>query len=75
MRVHGPISQSFFLKSMGIKERLQQILHHQKGMMNHATTQSLVEGVEKLIDPSDMGQKFKFMAISCPSVESLTGFS
>ena len=74
MFVHGPVSQSFFLQTLGIRERLMQVLHSQAGL-SQKDSDSLIQGVEKLIKPSDMGDKFKFMAITCPSIKSLTGFS
>jgi SAM-dependent MidA family methyltransferase len=51
-----------------------QILHSQT-TLPQKDSDSLIQGVEKLVNPSDMGDKFKFMAITCPSVKPLTGFS
>jgi SAM-dependent MidA family methyltransferase len=72
MHVEGPVTQSFFLQTMGIKERLEQLVQHQT-MTD--TSELLVSGVERLVSSSDMGNKFKFMAITqSVHAEPLIGF-
>ena len=68
--VFGPVSQSVFLKTLGILERtkilLENALPAQAGDL-HAATQ-------RLIDPRAMGNLFKVMTISHPNASAPAGF-
>ncbi|KAG1682055.1 Protein arginine methyltransferase NDUFAF7, mitochondrial [Nymphon striatum] len=55
----GPISQESFLKSLGIKIRFQKLMK----VANPEEEKTLRSAYEMLIDPCDMGGKFKFLAI------------
>ena len=62
VEVHGPVEQSFFLSTMGIKERAEQLL---KGAKNEETRSRLETGWKRLVDlgPNGMGKTYKAMAI------------
>ncbi|KAF1842582.1 uncharacterized protein K460DRAFT_380404 [Cucurbitaria berberidis CBS 394.84] len=62
VEVHGPVEQSFFLSTMGIKERAGRLL---KGAKDEETRRRLEVGWRRLIDigPDGMGKTYKAMAI------------
>ncbi|KAF1837056.1 DUF185-domain-containing protein [Decorospora gaudefroyi] len=62
VEVHGPVEQSFFLSTMGIKERADRLL---KGAKDEETRTRLETGWKRLIDrgPNGMGKTYKAMAI------------
>jgi NADH dehydrogenase [ubiquinone] 1 alpha subcomplex assembly factor 7 len=62
VEVHGPVEQSFFLSTMGIKERAERLL---KGAKDEETKKRLEGGWKRLIDrgPNGMGKTYKAMAI------------
>ncbi|KAH6616671.1 putative S-adenosyl-L-methionine-dependent methyltransferase-domain-containing protein [Boeremia exigua] len=62
VEVHGPVDQSFFLSTMGIKERAERLLKHAK---DEETRKRLEIGWKRLIDrgPNGMGKLYKAMAI------------
>jgi NADH dehydrogenase [ubiquinone] 1 alpha subcomplex assembly factor 7 len=62
VEVHGPVEQSFFLSTMGIKERAERLL---KGAKDEETKKRLETGWKRLIDrgPNGMGKTYKAMAI------------
>lgn len=62
VEVHGPVEQSFFLESMGIKERAERLL---MGARDDETRRRLDVGWKRLVDrgPSGMGKMYKAMAI------------
>jgi NADH dehydrogenase [ubiquinone] 1 alpha subcomplex assembly factor 7 len=62
VEVHGPVEQSFFLSTMGIKERADRLL---KGAKDEETRGRLETGWKRLVDrgPNGMGKTYKAMAI------------
>jgi NADH dehydrogenase [ubiquinone] 1 alpha subcomplex assembly factor 7 len=62
VEVHGPVEQSFFLSTMGIKERAERLL---KGAKDEETRKRLETGWKRLIDrgPNGMGKTYKAMAL------------
>jgi NADH dehydrogenase [ubiquinone] 1 alpha subcomplex assembly factor 7 len=62
VEVHGPVEQSFFLSTMGIKERAERLL---RGAKDEETRKRLETGWKRLIDrgPNGMGKTYKAMAI------------
>ncbi|KAI8936797.1 hypothetical protein NX059_006040 [Plenodomus lindquistii] len=62
VEVHGPVEQSFFLSSMGIKERAERLL---KGAKDEETKRRLDTGWKRLVDVgvNGMGKTYKAMAI------------
>lgn len=70
MAVHGPIEQGKFLVRLGAEIRTEKLLQNaneEQGML-------LVEGVKRLIDPAQMGELFKVMAICADSNIYPAGF-
>lgn len=62
VEVHGPVDQSFFLGSMGIKERADRLLRNAK---DDETRSRLDKGWKRLVDrgPDGMGKVYKALAI------------
>ncbi|KAH7078123.1 S-adenosyl-L-methionine-dependent methyltransferase [Paraphoma chrysanthemicola] len=62
VEIHGPVEQSFFLSTMGIKERAERLL---KGAKDEETRRRLETGWKRLVDrgPNGMGKTYKAMAI------------
>ncbi|KAF2025995.1 DUF185-domain-containing protein [Setomelanomma holmii] len=62
VEIHGPVEQSFFLSTMGIKERAERLL---KGAKDEDTRKRLETGWKRLVHrgPNGMGNTYKAMAI------------
>jgi NADH dehydrogenase [ubiquinone] 1 alpha subcomplex assembly factor 7 len=62
VEVHGPVDQSFFLETMGIKERADRLLKNAK---DEETRKRLEIGWKRLVDrgPNGMGKLYKALAI------------
>jgi NADH dehydrogenase [ubiquinone] 1 alpha subcomplex assembly factor 7 len=62
VEVHGPVDQSFFLGTMGIKERADRLLRNAK---DEETRKRLEVGWKRLVDrgPNGMGKLYKALAI------------
>lgn len=62
VEIHGPVEQSFFLATMGIKERADRLL---AGAKDEETRRRLEVGWKRLVDrgPNGMGKTYKAMAI------------
>jgi NADH dehydrogenase [ubiquinone] 1 alpha subcomplex assembly factor 7 len=62
VEIHGPVEQSFFLSTMGIKERAERLL---KSAEDEETRKRLETGWKRLVDrgPNGMGKTYKAMAI------------
>ncbi|KAH7401108.1 S-adenosyl-L-methionine-dependent methyltransferase [Phaeosphaeria sp. MPI-PUGE-AT-0046c] len=62
VEVHGPVEQSFFLSTMGIKERAERLLKRAK---DEETRKRLETGWKRLIDrgPNGMGKTYKALAL------------
>jgi NADH dehydrogenase [ubiquinone] 1 alpha subcomplex assembly factor 7 len=62
VEVHGPVEQSFFLSTMGIKERAERLL---KSAKDEETRKRLETGWKRLVDrsPNGMGKTYKAMAL------------
>lgn len=69
LKVCGPISQSHFLQSLGIETRMRALV---KSSPEKANT--IFQSVSKLVDPSEMGQRFNVLCISSPDLVGATGF-
>ena len=68
--VHGPISQGRFLTALGAGLRLEAL----SARATPAQRQSLESGVRRLLDPAEMGDLFKVMALVSPGLASPAGF-
>ena len=60
----GPIEQGWFLLSLGAKQRVQTLIK-----ANPNTAESIFKSAKRLVDPKDMGKRFK---VCCASSDNLT---
>jgi NADH dehydrogenase [ubiquinone] 1 alpha subcomplex assembly factor 7 len=65
--IFGPITQGEFLKNLGIVQRMERLIASQ-------ADSSLRSGVDRLIDPEQMGTLFKVLAILPTSAPKPPGF-
>ncbi|MEI2733614.1 MAG: SAM-dependent methyltransferase [Rhodoblastus sp.] len=72
-RVHGPVTQGFFLRQIGIVQRAQALMRNASAEQREEIEKSLVRLISEAKD-TDMGRLFKAMAITRASVEALPGF-
>ena len=68
--VHGPISQGRFLTALGAGLRLEAL----SARATPAQRQSLESGVRRLLEPGEMGDLFKVVALASPGLASPAGF-
>jgi SAM-dependent MidA family methyltransferase len=61
MNVSNLISQANFLKGLHIETRLHKLLN---SASNRTTKETLIQGVQKLINPDEMGERFKLLCIT-----------
>ena len=57
--VHGPISQNYFLTRLGARERAQYL-----SKANSARADEIRNAVQKLVSPTEMGERFKAVALT-----------
>ena len=69
--IHGPISQGRFLTALGAGLRLAKLSARAKP----AKRGSLESGVRRLLDPAEMGDLFKVMALVSPGLATPAGFN
>lgn len=69
LSVSGPISQSMFLGGLGLQERLNTLIK-----ANPEKAETLFEGAQKLVDPDEMGTRFKVICLSSSGFPSPAGF-
>lgn len=60
LQVHGPVTQAAFLLSLGLKERCEKLLENARADQREL----IASGAERLVDPAQMGELFKVMALS-----------
>ena len=72
-RVHGPVTQGYFLRQIGIVQRAQALMRNATAEQRDEIERSLVRLVSEEQE-TDMGRLFKAMAITRSSVEALPGF-
>ena len=70
-RTFGPVPQGEFLCALGIDMRAQMLIQGQPATI----ASELTGGLHRLIDTDQMGNLFKVVAISSPSVTELAGFA
>ena len=70
LSVSGPLSQRGFLGALGVQARLDALIktHPDKA-------ERLFEGASKLVDPSQMGARFKVICLSSPGLPPPAGLS
>ncbi|KAF7725491.1 NADH dehydrogenase [ubiquinone] complex I, assembly factor 7 [Apophysomyces ossiformis] len=64
---YGPVTQSYFLQSLGIQARLEMLLKNAKSQESRA---NLVKGFQRLLDPAEMGRVYKVLAFAKGSQKS-----
>ncbi len=70
-KIHGPVTQGFFLKKLGIDVRTKTL----KQDKNDKTVEEIEAARERLTGPGrGMGELFKVMALAHPSLPPLPGF-
>jgi NADH dehydrogenase [ubiquinone] 1 alpha subcomplex assembly factor 7 len=67
--VSGPAPQGQFLLALGAEARLNQLAKAEP-----SKGQELYEGVKKLVDPAEMGARFKVLAIGSEALPPSAGF-
>jgi len=67
--VHGPLSQGDFLRGLGIEVRA----HALKSRATPAQAETIETGLRRLTDPEGMGELFKVLAVSHPTIANLPG--
>jgi SAM-dependent MidA family methyltransferase len=72
-RVHGPVPQGDFLRRLGIETRAVSLM----AKATHEVSEDIAGALRRLVEggPGGMGQMFKVLAISEPSLTTLAGFA
>ncbi len=68
--VHGPVAQGQFLAALGAEARLAAL----SARAEPAQRARLASGLERLIDPAQMGTLFKALALTSPGLPAPAGF-
>jgi SAM-dependent MidA family methyltransferase len=67
---HGPVPQRAFLQRLGAAQRLEGL----SARATPAQIRPLESGLERLLDPAQMGTLFKVVALTSPGLAMLPGF-
>ncbi len=67
--VAGPIEQGPFLMGLGAEARMQALIK-----ANPAQDEAIYEGVRRLVDPAELGRRFKVICLSAPGLPTPAGF-
>ncbi len=70
VNIHGMVPQGAFLMRLGAGERTTSLCK----ISNHEQQQSLISGLARLADPTEMGELFKVMAITSKQITQADGF-
>ncbi|MGC2522532.1 MAG: class I SAM-dependent methyltransferase, partial [Stellaceae bacterium] len=68
---HGPVPQGSFLRRLGAVQRLAVL----SARAAPAQRRQLESGLERLLDPAQMGTLFKAMALTSPGLPMPPGFA
>jgi len=68
--VHGPVAQGRFLAALGAEARLAALSARASAVQRTA----LESGLERLLDPAQMGNLFKALALTSPGLPAPAGF-
>ncbi len=60
LQVHGPLPQGGFLLALGLEERWDRLM----GDADNETAETISSGARRLVDPAQMGELFKVMALT-----------
>ena len=69
LAVHGPVSQSAFLLRLGAQARLNQL-----AKSHPENADDLYQGIRKLTDPAEMGERFQALCLSSPDLPGPAAF-
>lgn len=69
LSVSGPVTQSAFLGALGLQERLDTLIKAYP-----AQAEALFAGAQKLVDPAQMGTRFKVICLSSQGMPPPAGF-
>lgn len=69
LAVHGPTPQGMFLLGLGAQARLNQLVK-----ANEENAEAIFNAAQRLIDPKDMGNRFKVICISSQGLPKPAGF-
>ena len=69
-RPFGPITQCNFLADLGIGERGERLI-----MANPTEAKTIALGIDRLVNPAEMGALFKVLALVPPGAPQPPGFS
>ena len=67
----GPVTQRDFLIALGVRERAGQLMQAQEKMID---AQQFMTGLQRLIEPDQMGSLFKVVALSGAGQPPVPGF-
>ena len=67
--VAGPVPQGLFLLGLGAQARLNQLVE-----ANPDEAEAIFNAAQRLIDPKDMGERFKAICLSAPGLPAPAGF-
>ncbi len=69
LEVAGPVPQGAFLGRLGLQDRLDTLIR-----ANPDAADSLFSGAQKLVDPAEMGRRFKVICLSSTGLPTPAGF-
>lgn len=69
LEVHGPVAQGRFLLALGAEARMQALIR-----ANPEKADAVHEGVRRLVDPAELGARFKVICLSAPGLPAPAGF-
>lgn len=68
LHVSGPVTQGGFLGALGLQERLDRLI-----AAHPDRAEDLFKGASKLVDPAEMGERFKVICLSSPGLPAPVG--
>ena len=69
LEVAGPVEQGPFLLSLGAEARMQALIK-----ANPEEAEAIHDGVRRLVDPAEMGSRFRVLCLSAPGLAPPAGF-
>ena len=69
LSVHGPVEQGPFLMGLGVEARMHALIR-----ANQGRAEEIYKGVTRLVDPAEMGRRFKVICLSAPGLAVPVGF-
>lgn len=69
LQVDGPVTQGGFLGALGVQQRLNTLIKHQPD-----SAEALFRGTNTLVNPSEMGARFKVICLSSQGLPPPAGF-